>query len=125
MPSAPTTRSAVTRDAVFECQGGTAAIVDNAGQAVVHLQDAFRQHAQQGIDEVAAMHEMGSGAKGVLFRPLFHRDPLAMGQQNLEIVAWRRDGIDRIKDAELRNWSMVEGRRPMPAPTSLAPVHKW
>ena len=61
MPSAPITRSAVDLLAVGEGQGRLVAVVLDAGQPVAEVHHALGQHAQQRLDEVAAMDQVGVG----------------------------------------------------------------
>ena len=88
------------RLAVGEGQDGAAALVLDGLQLVAEVHHALGEHAQEGLDEVAAVDEVGLGLLAEL-RPGVLHDRLTGGGEDFEVVARRADLRDRVEDPPL------------------------
>ncbi|BAS12334.1 hypothetical protein AHiyo8_06370 [Arthrobacter sp. Hiyo8] len=81
------------------------------------MHHSLREHAEQGLDEVAPVDEVGVGLLAEL-RPCVLQDRCSAGREDLEVVARRTDLGDSIEDPPPVETVHGGGRNPMPAPTS-------
>ena len=85
------------------------------------LEHALGEHADEGVDEVTAVDEVGVGLDGVVVhaRPRLADD--RDGRQPTGSRSSRSAELTAAMASKMphwRNWSIDDGRRPMPAPTS-------